>query len=332
VRTRRELAIVRCRALAVSLALVIAAGCANASSAGSQVYTLAFLRAVPPSAGTDAALLDELRQAGFVRGRNLRMLSTERGGVYPDPDEARAAVAEWRAEGVDLIVAFSTVGATLARSEAPDADVLFVSNDPVATGLVTDEAAPDDRMTGFAFRVPGDRLIDLARRTIPDLQQLGLAHPRDDPAAVANRDALQAAADDLGVTLLVEPYDDEDGASVRSAVARLADRGADALMVSNTPAAFRLLEPLRQEAAEQRLAVVAGSGLVDFAVLSLAPDSEEMGRQLGRQAVRLLSGTPAHAIPVEGPRRFVLRLNATVAAELGVDIPDDVLREAQAVT
>ena len=39
------------------------------------------------------------------------------------------------------------VKATIARDEAPQTKVLFISNDPVAAGLVADEGAPEGNLT-----------------------------------------------------------------------------------------------------------------------------------------------------------------------------------------
>jgi putative tryptophan/tyrosine transport system substrate-binding protein len=318
------------RVVIVVALIVTVVACGNGRSGYIQPQaSVAFLRAVPSAGVSESAFFDELRQAGFVPGRNLRVFGSDPAAVHADPEVARAEIDRWRAEGVDLIMAFSTSGAVLARAGAPDADVLFVSSDPVAAGLVDDEAAPPDQVTGFAFRVPPDRLVDIARRALPHLEAMGLIYPSDDPVALANRDGLRAAADRFGVTLHDEPFDDEDG--LRSAVAALADRGVDALVVTASPVITRLAASIREEADLHRLPVVGSVGVEDFAVVSLTPELEEMGRQLGRQAARLLSGTSAHAVPVESPRRFVLTINATAAAEVGLEIPDDVLREAQAV-
>lgn len=184
-------------------------------------------------------------------------------------------------------------------------------------------------MTGVTFRVPADRTLAVARRVLPGMQVVGLAYPPDDPAATANRDVLATAADDLGLALVAKPF--TDGAELDAAVAALAAADADLVVISTSPMATGFLEETRAAAADHGLPVVANTGLADFALLSLAPDTDELGRQLGRQAARLLSGSSAGAVPVEDPRRFVLTLNAATATQFGIVLPDDVVREASDV-
>jgi putative tryptophan/tyrosine transport system substrate-binding protein len=313
--------------------VVASAACGSGDAAGNADqprYRVAFLRAVAGEAPMEATMLDELRLAGFEPGRNLDIIGGEPEVAHPDPDEARGVAAQWEAEGVDLIVAFSSSGAEAARDAAPDTDVLFVSNDPTSAGLIADEQQPEGRLTGVTFRVPADRTLDLAGRVVPELGSVGLTYPADDPAGAAHREAIRAAADEMGMTLLIETF--ADAAELDEAVATLAGDGVQVLIVSNSPPVSGLLAELEAAAAAHGLPAVANTTLADFAILSLGPDVEELGRQLGRQAARLLSGSPPSAVPVEDPRRFQLTLNESAAAEFGLELPEDVVREASEVT
>ncbi len=319
-------------ALLIVVALVIGACGDDGSSGadpGSDPVTIAFLRAVAGQPSTEPALLDELRAAGFVEGRNLTVVAGDPDEAYPDPTDAAAAVEAWVEDGVDLIIALSTSGAQVATETAPDVEVLFLSNDPRASGLVADEASPEGHMTGVSFRVPADRTLSLARRAVPGLDRVGLAFPLSDPAAVANRDALQTAADRLGIELVTRTFADAE--DVAASVAALAGLDVDALVLSTSPSATRAFPETAAAAQAATLPVVANTSIAEFALLSLAPDTEVLGRQLGRQAARLLSGASPSAVPVEDPSRFVLTINTGVAAALGLPVDDGLLREANAV-
>lgn len=307
---------------------LVAAACSDDDGADT-IHTVAFLRAVAGAPSTEPAFVAELRQAGYEEGRNLRILAGDSNIAHPDPDEARRVAAGWAAQGVDVILALSSSGAAAARDGAPDTNVVFLSNDPVSAGLVDDESAPEGNLTGVTFRVPADRTFDLVSRIIPGLTTVGLAYPPEDPAAIANRDAFAAAADGLGVEFLAVPFSEPEG--IEAAVAEIAAQGAQALVISTSPVATRLLDETQAAAAAHRLPVIANTTLAEHALVSLSPDTDEIGRQLARQTARLLAGTRPSAIPVEDPRRFVLTLNAGTAAELGITIPDDVVREANEV-
>ncbi|MEX0791099.1 MAG: hypothetical protein WD178_10025, partial [Actinomycetota bacterium] len=161
----------RCGLAAVVLSLALT-GCAGAD-AGGDTRRIAYQRSVAiPGSPQEEAFVAELVQRGFVEGRNLTVLGGSDDEVFPDPDRAAAAVKRWHEQGVDVIVAYSTSGAVIARDNAPDAKILFLVNDPQAAGFVRDEQAPEGRMTGVTFRVPADRMLSLARRIMPGLQRV----------------------------------------------------------------------------------------------------------------------------------------------------------------
>lgn len=315
--------------LVVSIALGAACGGGGESEQPDDVAVVAFLRAVAGTPSTEPSFVATLRTGGYEDGRNLRLLAADADEAYPDPEDAEAAVARWVEEGVDLIVALSSSGALVAREAAPEVEVLFLSTDPMATGLVRDEDRPEGNLTGVSFRVPADRTLALARRAVPGLDAVGLAFPPSDPAALANRDAVLAAARSLGVRNELAEFDGPEG--VADAVAQLAAAGVDALVVSTSPSATRALPETAAAAAAHRLPLIANTTVAGSAVVSLTADTEELGRQLGRQALRLLAGEAPSSVPVEDPNRFLLTLNRRAAAELGLDFDEGLVREADAV-
>jgi putative ABC transport system substrate-binding protein len=292
---------------------------------------VAFLRAVAnPSSPTEVEVKAELARAGYRVGRNLTLLGAEADEVYPSPEAAEGAVRSWVRRDVKLIFAFSTSGAAAAHEAAPEVPILFLSNDPTVGGLVTDEARPDRNMSGLSFRVPADRTLDVAIRALPGVRRVGLAYPTGDPAAVPNRDAFAAAAAELGVEFVTEEFTGEDDLT-RAVGVLVEGHGVQALLQSTSPTATRAMGALERAAAAHGLPVIANIDLARFAVVVLYPDGAELGRQLARQALLVLQGTPVNEIPVENPRRFTLVLDQVRATALGFEIPDDVAREADVV-
>lgn len=315
-------------ALASSV-LLFSCATSPASGDGDDSFTIAFLRAVPGSGASERSMLNALRSEGYVIGANLTLLAPDTEEAYPDEEDAKAVLEEWRREGVDLIVAFSTVGARAASEVAPEVPTLFLANDPIATDLVENAERPEGSLTGVTFRVPADRTLDLIHRAIPGLSAVGLAYPPDDPAAIAHRDEVLSAAETLDIQVIVEPFRDAD--DIGEVVSGLADRGVEALLLSRSPTATQLLDEFQGAASSAGLPVIDNTGLAPWAILSLYPDLEETGRQLGRQAIRLLSGSNPASIPVEDPRRLILELNAMAAADHGIRFSEELMREADTV-
>ena len=313
-------------------ALLVLAGCASSEGAeDSGVRRIAFLRSVAtPDSPTDDAFMEELERHGYVEGLNLTVIGGRNDEVFPDPGDAKAAVEDWARDGVDVIVAFSTAGAEIARDNAPGTSVLFLVNDPTLAGFVQDEARPNGSMTGVTFRVPAERMLALARRILPALQRVGLPYPPDDPAAIPSRDQFVQAAQEQGLEIVTEPFTDE--TDLARAVAVLVGAGrVQLLLASVSPTATRALPQLADAASIFRIPFAANVGTADRALLTLSPDSRSLGQQLGRQAARLLNGATPAAVPVENPKRFRVTLSQKVASELGIVLPEDVIREADVV-
>lgn len=313
--------------MVVAFAL-LAAGCGSGDDepAAPPARTIAFLRAVfSNQPENQAAFLDALRTEGYVEDQNLTILGKDPSEVHATAADAEQVVRVWQAAGADLIVALSTSGTKAAAAAAPDLNVLFLVNDPVAGGLVSDERRPSGRLTGVTFRVPADRTLDLTRRTIPGISAVGIAFAPDDPASQAVRDQAVRAAADLGITVLEAVFGDEAGAV--AAVADLRARGAGAVWALNSPTAFRFADALESAAAAASLPVVTNTAR-PTALLTLQPDVPELYRQMAAQAARVLGGTPVAQVPVENPSRFVVDVNLRTAAQLGITVPDEVLSQA----
>lgn len=313
-----------------AVAAVAATSCVlAANTAPTDVATVGFLRAVGTPTTGQSAMEEELRRAGFVAGRNLELLGADPMESHPDPEEAADLVRAWARDGLDVLVALSTSGARAAAEAVPDLPVVFISNDPVAAGLVENEEAPEGQLTGVTYRVPADRTLDVARRAIADLAHVGFLYPETDPAAVPHLASVTEAADDLGLRLTPERF--TSAGDIPRAVQALADADVDAVVLVNAPTAIAVLDEVNAAANEHDLPLIANTSVADGALVILAPNSEELFRQVGRQAARLLRGAAPSEVPVEDPRHFEVLLDADAASRLGIDLPRDLVREAHEV-
>ncbi len=66
-------------------------------------------------------------------------------------------------------------------------------------------------------------------------------------------------------------------------------------------------------------------------LVSAAADPESIGRQLGRQLIRIFAGDPPSEIPIESPSGGGLYLNQARAEQLGIQIPVDIFEAASQV-
>lgn len=313
------------RRLVLLVALVAATVAACGGVGGDDARpdrTIAFLRAVANTDTAQAELLAELADAGWVEGENLTVLAADPDEAHPTAEEATAAVEGWVEEGVDLILALSSSGAAVADEVAPEVPVLFLSTDPMATGLVADEREPDGHLTGATFRVPADRTLDVTLRALGGLERLGLLWPSEDPAAGPVVDDVERAGGGLGIEVVDRSFTDATDAA--AAVEALAADGVQAVLLANAPSTVRAFDAIEPALAAAGLPAIANT-TNDFALVTLQPDTDELYRQLGRQAVRILGGTAVGEVPVEDPAGYRITLDRTAAERLGVVLPEELL-------
>jgi putative ABC transport system substrate-binding protein len=306
------------------LATTMAVGCSGDDPP--KVHTIGLLRAAPGSPA-EQELFSSLRAAGFPRSQ-LRVLAEDRSIMHPTEADATKVVRDWRKQGVEIIFALSTTGAKVAAQAAPDIPVLFLSNDPKATGLVKDLRHPEGNLTGLSYRVPADRTLSVASDALGELHRIGCLVAIDDPAAPPARAELLAGGRSLGIAVQCASFHGADDAA--AAAGEILASGVDAIVLVNSPTLVRAIPQLAPVLAASTIPVISNSP-VDLAVLTLEPDGADVYRQLAGQAARLLNGAAVADVPVQDPGHYLLVINQGVARRLGRVIPPAVLKRADRV-
>ena len=67
------------------------------------------------------------------------------------------------------------------------------------------------------------------------------------------------------------------------------------------------------------------------ALLAVACDYEDIGRQSGEMVVKLLKGEDYSCLKITVPRKVKLYLNKITADRLGITIPDEIILKASEV-
>jgi putative ABC transport system substrate-binding protein len=154
-----------------------------------------------------------------------------------------------------------------------------------------------------------------------------LWHP-DEPAAVREFLQTREAAQAAGVQL--SSLEVRHLGEVGPALANATQAGCQALLVLPDPFLTAASARVVVLAAAQRLpglyperAFVAAGGLMAY-----EPDAAALFQRAATTVHTLLQGAKPATLPVESPRRFVLRLNRRAATALGLTLPPAILAQA----
>ncbi len=272
---------------------------------------------------------------GYVEGQNIIYTTVKA------PDNATTAedqgVAQQLVDAkVDLIFAFPSPAAIGAYAAAQGANipVVFAYLQIEDNDLVKSVREPGGNTSGV--RYPGPELmgrrLDLLHEMAPQVKRVWIGYDKNGPNTAVALEAVRPEAAKLGITLVEVPATalEEIGADL-AARAQAADLGLDALMTmpdnfSTPPANFAVLSKF---AAEHNLPLAGGVAYQaeQGALFINGTDTKGLGELAAPVADKVLKGTQVGTIPVVTPEQ-TLMINYKVAQQLGLTIPDGLLRQA----
>jgi putative ABC transport system substrate-binding protein len=204
---------------------------------------------------------------------------------------------------------------------------------PVEEGFVTSLAQPEGNLTGLSClsaEFTGKRL-ELLTQAVPAVSRIAVLGTPTMLGAAGVRQALQGAADALGVQLHVLEVDSP--AAFERAFATMSREGAGALVSLGSPVFSRARARLVALAAQHRLpamfrnrADVEAGGLMAY-----GPNFSDIWRRAAVYADKLLKGANPADLPVEQRMTFELVINLKTAQALGLTIPPALLFQADEV-
>ena len=210
---------------------------------------------------------------------------------------------------------------------------MVVSASPVESGIVASLARPGGNITGLTHisrELIGKRL-ELFKAAVPGLARVGVLWNPE----VADRErefqVAEEAARALG--LEVRSLEVRDHGALEAAFERAAAERVDGLflidnsvLTANWPRIIEFARRHRLPTNSVLRSMVAAGGL--FAYGANIP---ALNRRAAGYVDRILKGADPAEMPVERPAAFELVINLKTARELGLTIPEPVLRQATEV-
>jgi putative tryptophan/tyrosine transport system substrate-binding protein len=280
-----------------------------------------------------AAFIQGLRQLGWTEGQNLRV---EVRWNASDAGLARVYAAQLIGLMPDVILAVTTINLTVIQQATSTVPVVFlVVSDPVAQGFVASVRRPGDNLTGFSayeFSI-GSKWLDLLKEVAPRLARVAVMfHPDESPQSKFFMQSIEAAAPSLGVQAIATPA--RTTADIEPALASFAHQPNGGLIL--TTGTFTLLHQtlIADVAGRYRLPSIASQsfakngGLMDHGE---STDYVSQFRQAASYVDRILKGSKPGDLPVQGPDKYRLVINAKTAKALGLTIPETLLATADEV-
>jgi len=276
------------------------------------------------------ALLEGLREYGFVEGKNLVVHWRWAEGNY---ERLPSLVAELVQAKVDVIVATGTP-VVLAAKRGTSTIPIVMSNigDPVGMGLVQSLARPGGNITGSTANQPEivAKCLEIMRDAFPRTRHAGFLWNPNNPSQSLILASVEKAAMSLGIRLSNYPArkpEDFEGVFLE-----MTKNGADAVLVSTDSMFLSNTSLLGQIAARRKLPSI---GFAEFAaaggLLGYSANFLKVDHRAAYYVARILQGTKPADLPVEQPTVFDFVVNLRTAKAHKFTLPPLVLARATRV-
>lgn len=238
---------------------------------------------------------------------------------------------QFASSDLDLALAVATPAAQATVQNLTDVPVLFTAvTDPVEADLVDSLEKPGDNVTGTSDAAPFEQQLELLTQIVPETKTIGIVYASGEVNSQVQVDAMTEAAKKQGIEVVTQTVTNV--TEIPQAAEAIGD--VDAFYVPTDNMVVSGLSSLVQVAEEKKIPVIgAEEGTVEGgAVATIGIDYEELGRQTGEMALRILQedADPAE-MPVETASEFTYVVNEEAAKAQGVTIPQEILDEAETV-
>ena len=319
------------RAFLCGLTLALSAPLTGEAQQTAKVYRIGFLSLRHGPGPPEEAFRQALRDLGWIEGRNVAFeYRWGTGQLNRLPALAEGLVRS----KVDLIVTSNwRVGLAAKNATKTIPIVMAVAAEAVENGVVASLARPGGNVTGLSepYATIHTKLLGLLHETLPGVTQVAFIVDTTSGTGRRTRDALQAAAPSLALTIRV--FEHRDPAEFEGALQAVARERVGALIV--TASTYDVNGPrIAEVAAKARLPVfsLSDNGVErHFGLLAYGPDFLDMHRRAATYVDKILKGAQPADLPVQQPVKFNLTVNMKTARQLGITIPPVVLLQATKV-
>lgn len=279
---------------------------------------------INPNKGTqdiNHAFIEGLKEYGFIEGQNTTYIKAE------SSFDLDAVIHDMVARKVDLIFTVTTPATRKAKeaTEGKNIPVVYVMQDPVASGLIKSLAQPNGNLTGVQIRGSVPKALEWMVTISPDIKNLFIPIKYDTKAVDQSLEDLKAAAEPMGIKLTLVEVNDQ--VELDDALASIQD-DADAIFIICSIFIHSNVEKLVQAAIEKKLLIGSGAAQHDRGVtIAYGMIADKAGKQASRLANMILNGKSPGEIPSE-IAEFYLGLNLKTAELTGAIMPVDVLQGA----
>jgi putative ABC transport system substrate-binding protein len=264
--------------------------------------------------------------AGFRRELERRTVPVQWQVLHLRGDAQRApeVLARAAAGRPKLVLALGTLATRESRMRFPDT--------PIVAGMILtpSELGGADNATGVFLQFPVETELEWLARLLPNQRRVGVLYH----SAEARERIAEAVRLAPGINLNIQAYEVGAPQELPEALASLANR-ADVLWGITDPMIYNpeTAKSLLVFSFRHQIPLVGQSTpwVRAGALYALDRDYRDIGAQCAQLATQILDGRPARSLQPVAPRKVRYALNRRTAAQMKLEFPERVVRNAAEV-
>jgi len=314
------------RELMLGLAMLFSVRGAEAQG---DVRRLGALIVRPP----DAKLLEAfLKEKGWIPGQNLKIDYRITGG---DTNLSEKYARELLALKPDVLYALTNTSMAALQAEHSKIPTVFaLVSDPIGMHYVESFARPGGNVTGFTPFEPslGGKWVDLIKEVAPNIEHIGIVYnPEPGNNSSAFRKSIDQAANRQRIVSIETPSGDS--SDIDRLIRSLKDTPNSGLIFLPDAITFVRRVQITELISQCKLAAIypfrafcEAGGLMSYGV-----NIDKIVAGAASYVDRILRGAKPAELPVQAPTEFELVVNQKVARQLGLQLPPNLLAQADEV-
>ncbi len=273
---------------------------------------------------------DGLAENGYVEGENVQFIIKI---PETDLDVQREIIQSFIDADVDLIFSITTPGTLVAKEMTSEIPIVFsVNTFPVESGVIDSLESSGNNLVGTRNYISVKRQYNQFERIYPDTNTLAFVHRKGEPNSLAQHLEMKDLLEKKGIKV------------IDIAAVDLADmRQQLESNIDTVDSMFSACDTLTHSLGGAELIVEFSKkykkpsfacnkeGTIRGHLIGNVADFYVIGKISGRQAALILQGAKPSSLLTESPAEDYLILNTKTASEIGIDIPQYVLDDAEEI-
>lgn len=268
-----------------------------------------------------------LTKLGYREGQtfSLEMITDKELDKLADP------AGTFRKKSVNVIVAIGNTITARLRELVKDIPIVFApASWPLESGFVNSLGHPGTNLTGVSYEPDSaaqGKQLEVFREVVPSLRHVFIVYDKRLSTQIRKYDfVLKQVAQHLNLTLTERAV--FSNTEIRQTISSLKNDDTNGVFIICT---HLFSGTDHGKHARQQKIPLFGCPTDIHALVSYAPDTEQLGQRGAWYVDQILKGAKPGNLPVDAPKKFVLKINLQSAKVMGLKIPPTLLQRADKV-